>query len=212
MSEEIDPIHYCRAQLFNRRLAFTESFSLITKGFLAQGARARVLYGNGKKIITLVEARAILEFTRESSRVLLNRATRAERKRFFRDPDAQLMMQRVLSFALEDPEELRDIADTLIQLKKDGVKTADDGHVALKLITAYQTAPGCYPTLPEIKSAFEDRFPKSRWPGDVSARRTLRDLDIPLGKAKRGRPKGAKSMQKEYGLNKQPRKLIQIKG
>jgi hypothetical protein len=46
----------------------------------------------------------------------------------------------------------------------------------------------------------------------VSARRTLRALDIPLGKAKRGRPKGAKSKQKEYGLDKQPRKLIHKKG
>jgi hypothetical protein len=205
MSEEVDPIDYCRAQ-FNRRAAFTASFSLVTKGFIARGARARVLYGT--KIITIVDARAILEFTRAWRDVLTNRATRGERKSFFRDTNAQLIMQGLMRCALEDPEYLRDIVDTLIQLKKGGVKTANDGKVALELITAYESCAGCYPTLSEIHRAFKDRFRDSRWPGDVSARRTLRALDIPLGKAERGRPKGAKSKQKEYGLNKQPRKLI----
>jgi ribosomal protein L17 len=208
MIEEIDPIDYARAE-FNKSAAFTEGFSLVTKGFLARGALARVLYG--KKIITIVDARAILEFAREWSDVLLNRATRKKRKSFFRDTDAQLMMQGLMRCALEEPDHLRDIADTLIQLKKGGVKTVNDRKVALELITAYESCDGCYPTLPEIHRAFKDRFRDSRWPGDVSARRTLLALDIPLGKAKRGRPKGAKSMQKEYGLDKQPRKLIHKK-
>ena len=209
MSEEIDPIDYCRAQ-FNRRAAFTESFSLVTKGFLARGARARVLYG--KKVSVIADARAILEFTRAAGDVLTNRATRDERESFFRDTNAQLMMQGLLRCLLEAPDHLRDIVDTLIQLKKGGVKTANDRKVALELITAYESCAGCYPTLPEIHRAFKDRYPDSRWPGDVSARRTLRDLGILLGEAKRGRPKGAKSKLKESGLNKQPRKLIHRKG
>jgi hypothetical protein len=184
MSEEIDPIDYARAA-FNKSAAFTESFSLVTKGFLSRGARARVLYG--KKIITIVDARAILELAREWSDLFTARGTRAKWKSFFRDPDAQLMMQWLMRCALEEPDHLRDIADTLIQLKKGGVKTANDRKVALELITAYERCDGCYPTLPEIHSAFKDRFRDSRWPGDVSARRTLGDLDIPLGKATRGR-------------------------
>jgi hypothetical protein len=115
-------------------------------------------------------------------------------------------MQMLMRCALEAPEYLRDIVDTLIPLKNGGVKTANDRAVALELIAAYESCDGA--TIPEIRRAFIARYGKARWPGDVSARRTLLALNILFGKAKRGRPKGAKSKQKEYGLSKQPRKLI----
>ena len=52
---------------------------------------------------------------------------------------------------------LRDIADTLIQLKNGGVKTANDREVALELITAYENChAGVDATLPEIHSVFVD--------------------------------------------------------
>jgi hypothetical protein len=183
-----------------------------TKSFIARGARTRVRYG--KKFMAVGHARFILEFSRgRNDRLLTDRATEAEWESFFRDRRTQWMMRGLLRYALEAPDHLRDIADTLIQLKKAGVKTANDRAVALELITAYENCDaGANATIPEIRRAFIDRFGDSRWPGDVSARRTLRALDIPLGKAKRGRPKGAKSMQKESGLLKQPRKLIHKKG
>ena len=48
-------------------------------------------------------------------------------------------MRGLLRCALESPDYLRDIADTLIQLKNGGVKTANDRAVALDLITAYES-------------------------------------------------------------------------
>jgi hypothetical protein len=182
-----------------------------TKAFIARGARNRVLYG--KRFMAVGHARFILEFSSRWSDVLLSdHATEDDWESFFRHRVTQGMMRGLLRWLLEAPDHVRDIADTLIQLKKAGVKTANDREVALELITAYEScAGGANATLPEIRRAFKDRYPKSRWPGDVSARRTLLALDIPLGEAKRGRPKGAKSQQKQYGLGKQPRKLIHKK-
>ena len=179
-----------------------------TKSFIARRARARVLYGKKSNVIN--HARFILEVIRVLSDVLLtDRATENEWdkwKRFFQDSRAQGLMQWLLRDLLEEPEHLRDIIDTLIQLKNGGVKTANDRAVALELIAAYESCgDGFYATLPEIHRAFKERYGDSRWPGDVSARRTLLALDIPLVNASAGRPRGAKSKHKEYGLHKQPR-------
>jgi hypothetical protein len=174
-----------------------------TKSFIARRARTRVLYGKKSNVIGY--ARFILLL---SDVLLTDGATEDEWESFLKDRRTEGMGQQLLRDALESPEHLRDIADTLIQLKKGGVKTANDRAVVLDLITAYERCgAGFCATLPEIRRAFIDCFGDSRWPGNVSARRTLRAL-VPLGEAKRGRPKGAKSKQKEYGLDKQPRKLI----
>jgi hypothetical protein len=197
MSEEIDSIE----------VRGWVEFSDTPNSFLARQVRPRVLYG--KKSNAIIHARVILEFARGWSDVLLTgRATQDEWKSFFQDKDTQGLMRGLMRHALEAPDYLRDIADTLIQLKKGGVKTSNDRAVVLELITAYESCAEYHATLPEIRRAFIDRYGDARWPGDVSARRTLLALDIPLGKAKRGRPRGAKSKQKEYGLGKQPRKLI----
>jgi hypothetical protein len=184
-----------------------------TRSFFAREARTRVLYG--KKYFAIRHARAILEFSRGWSDVLLtDRATWNDWQNFYRDRRTQMLMKNLMRCALESPDYLRDIANTLIQLKNGGVKTANDRAVALELITAYESCDQYHaiPTLPAIRRAFVDRYGDARWPGNASARRTLLALDIPLGKAKRGRPKGAKSKQKEYGLGRQPRKLIHKKG
>ena len=164
-----------------------------TKSFIARGARTRVLYG--KKFMAVGNAKFILEFSRGWSDVLLSdHATEEEWESFFRHRVTQGMMRGLLKCLLEAPDHVRDIADTLIQLKKAGVKTANDRAVALELITAYEDCDGgANATLAEIRREFKNRYRDSRWPGDVSARRTLRALDIPLGLAKRGRPKGAKN-------------------
>jgi hypothetical protein len=185
-----------------------------TKSITASRARARVLYGEKANVIGF--ARFILEFTTVLSDILLlgdvllsGRATREDWDSFLRDSRAQGLAQGLLRDAIEAPEHLRDIADALIQLKNGGVKTANDRAVTLELIAAYESCDaGWVAPFPEIRREFIDRYGKARWPGDVQARRTLRAINIPLGEAKRGRPKGAKSKQKEYGLDKQPRKLI----
>lgn len=199
----------CRAYV---EISPTANFSQVAKSFIARGARTQVLYG--KKRTAIGHARVILEFSRGWGDIFLtDRATQDEWKSFFRDKHTQGLMQGLMRCALESPDYLRDIADTLIQLKNGGVKTANDRAVALELITAYEFCDdGANATIPEIRRAFIDRYGDARWPGNVSARRTLGALDIPLGKAKRGRPMGAKSKQKEYGLDKQPRKLIHKKG
>jgi hypothetical protein len=183
------------------------SLTTVFKSSIAFKARIRVLYG--KKFIAIHNAREIFEFRKGWSDVLL---TEDDWKKFFRDEHTQELMEGLTRCALESPEYLRDIADTLVQLKNGGVKTANARAVTLELITAYESCDDEYhacPPLPEIRRVFIDRYGDARWPGDVSARRTLLALNIPLGKAKRGRPKGAKSKQKEYGLDKQPRKLKQ---
>jgi hypothetical protein len=179
-----------------------------TKSFIARRARERVLYGKNYNAIGY--ARFVVDVIRIlSDKLLPDRATKDEWESFFKDSRTQSPMRWLLRDAIEKPERLHDIADVLIQLKEGGVKTANDRAVALELLTAYESCgPGFYATLLEIKSAFKKRYGDSRWPGDVSARRTLRALNIPLGEAKRGRPLGAKSKQKEHGLLKQPRKLI----
>jgi hypothetical protein len=187
------------------------SLFTVAKSLIAFKARLRVLYG--KKFSAIQQARVIFEFSKGWSDVLLtDRATQDDWERFFRDKQTQELMQGLTRCALGSPDHLRDIADTLVQLKTGGVKTANDRAVALELITAYTSCDDEYhacPPLSEIRRVFIDRYGAARWPGDVSARRTLLDLNIPLGKAKRGRPKGAKSKQKEYGLDRQPRKLKQ---
>lgn len=175
-----------------------------TKSFFARQARDRVLYG--KKVAAIKRAIGILEFSKGWS-LLTDRAMYDDWQDFYRDRRTQMLMKNLMRCALERPDYLRDVADTLIQLKKtSGVKTANDRAVVLELITAYEFSDDA--TIPEIRRAFIARYGKDRWPGNVSARRTLLGFDLRLGKAKRGRPKGAKSKQKEYGLAKQPRKLI----
>jgi len=119
------------------------------RSFIAREARARVLYG--KKVSATQHARVILEFSKGWSDVLLtDRATQDEWKKFFRDKHTQMFMQGLMRCALESPDYLRDIADTLIQLENGGVKTANDRAVALELITAYESCDDGYHATPPL--------------------------------------------------------------
>ena len=186
-----------------------------TKSIIAHGARGRVLYGEKANVINY--ASFILTVTRILSEklfghdrediLLTDRATFEEWDCFLKDRRPRGIMEHLLKDALQKPEHLRDLADALFQLKNGCVKTAKDREVALKLIAAYENCADewCSTTFPAIRREFIARYGKSLWPGDVSARRTLRAL-IWFQEAERGRPKGAKSEQKKYGLKKQPRK------
>jgi len=188
-----------------------------TKSQIAHSARGRVLYGEKANVINY--ARFILDLTRILSEklfghdrediLLTGRATLAEWDCFLRDSRTRGMMEHLMKDALVKPDYLRDLADALLQLKNGGVKTANDRAVALKLIAAYENCADDWyrATLPAVRREFVERYGKSCWPGDFSARRTLRAL-IWLAEAKRGRPKGAKSELKKYGwITTQPRKL-----
>jgi hypothetical protein len=179
-----------------------------TKSFIARRLRAQVLYGENP-VATGYAMFVTDVITILSDKLLTDRATEDEWESFFRDRRTQSAMRWLLRDALKNPERLHDIAGVLIQLKNGGVKTATCQAVTLELITAYENCDsiGFFATLPAIRRVFIERYGDSRWPGDVSARRTLRAIDVPLREAKRGRPKGAKSKQKEYGLGKQARKL-----
>jgi hypothetical protein len=89
------------------------------KWLIAREARARVLYG--KKFNAIQHARVILEFN----------------KKFFGYKLTQQVMQGLMRCTLEAPDYLRDIADTLIQLKNGGTETsrADSGFVSWDTFT-----------------------------------------------------------------------------
>jgi len=146
----------------------------------------------------------------ESGKRILKKAgaSQKEWRRFFDDEIVRMQTETLMMDALLNPERLRDIADVLIQLQDGGIKTVNDRAVKLELIAAYEECGGYRPPLSEIRRVFIARRGEKRWPGDTSARRTLKENWIPLGKDKLGRPRGAKSLQKMYGVGKQPRRKL----
>ena len=96
---------------------------------------------------------------------------------------------RLLQFVLINPKLFRALAQEFSKL---GDKGAVDPR-AEKIITAYKHCLAFPPTFTEVKHSFISRFGESRWRGDFAVRKTLRSLDLPLSKSKRGRPKGSKS-------------------
>jgi hypothetical protein len=95
----------------------------------------------------------------------------------------------LLKAALINPKALRLIADALQKL--DQPRAVD--HRATAIISAYKTCGSFPPSFIELKRAFVARFGESRWRGDFSVRKTLRSLNLPLSKSKRGRPIGSRS-------------------
>ena len=96
---------------------------------------------------------------------------------------------RLLQFVLIDPKLLRALAQEFRKLQDKG---AVDPR-AENIITAYKHCVAFPPSFTEVKHVFIGRFGESRWRGDFAVRKTLRSLDLPLSKSKRGRPKGSKS-------------------
>jgi hypothetical protein len=99
------------------------------------------------------------------------------------------MGQRLLAVAMRSAKELRLIADVLDEEERQDPRQAN-------IIGAYLAcfvANSCHPTLEELRREFEAGFGKRCWPAPYSVRKTLKLLDLPLRKDKRGRPPGSGS-------------------
>ena len=116
-----------------------------------------------------------------------------------------LLKGYLLFLFLNNPEELREIADERCRQKRrrrNPLSKCPRGH---ELLAAYYEACGdssSAPTFSKVKAAFIAMFGKKKWNGghdddekhgDSSARRTLKTLGLPLEEMKKGRPRGSKS-------------------
>jgi len=104
--------------------------------------------------------------------------------------------EALLQLALNNPEELREIAKALCWLK--GARKRDKCPRGHDLVVAYSQC-----AFSEVKAAFIAWFGEKKWNGghdhdpsygDSSARKTLQLLKLPLAKSKSGRPIGKKSV------------------
>ena len=61
------------------------------------------------------------------------------------------------------------------------------------IIKAYADCDNYPPTLPEVREKFVAKLDERNWPTDFSIRKTLKSMELPLAKARRGRPRGSRS-------------------
>ena len=114
-----------------------------------------------------------------------------------------LMKDTLLYLALNNPQGLREVVNELCRFKRDPDKplryNCPRGY---DLIVAYAACASFPPTFSEVKQAFIAKHGEKKWNGshdddkshgDFSARNTLKTLELPLKKMKKGRPIGAKS-------------------
>jgi hypothetical protein len=95
-----------------------------------------------------------------------------------------LLMGAVLS-----TKKLRELADAL-----DAEPGVDPRQA--NILNAYVEccAISCPPTLPELRNVFVKRHGKQSWRSDFAVRKTLKKLGLRLSDARRGRPRGARSL------------------
>ena len=116
-----------------------------------------------------------------------------------------LLKGYLLFLALNNPKELREIADELCRQKRRRRNPLTKCPRGAALQAAYYEACGdstSAPTFSKVKAAFIAKHGKQKWNGghdddqkhgDSSARRTLKTLGLPLKEMKKGRPRGSKS-------------------
>jgi hypothetical protein len=109
---------------------------------------------------------------------------------------AQTRALDLLAVTLINPKALHLIADAFRKLEDTG---AIDLR-AMAIINAYEDCESFPPTFGELKRKFIARSGEDRWRGDFPVRDTLRFLKLPLRESKRGRPPGAKSALKAWGI------------
>jgi hypothetical protein len=123
-------------------------------------------------------------FPRESDPADLNRR---ERNQIRKRKDS--MGQRLLAAAMRSAKELRLIADVLDENESQDPRQSNIiGAYLACLVTN-----GRLPTLTELRREFVAGFGEHCWPAPYSVRKTLEWLELPLAKAKRGRPGGSRS-------------------
>ncbi len=91
--------------------------------------------------------------------------------------------------ALTESDKLREVADALDQ------EPATDPR-QVNLLEAYECAirEGYPPTLAKVKKTLFERFGAHCWSSDVAARKTLRVLNLPLARDRRGPKVGSRQL------------------
>jgi hypothetical protein len=98
----------------------------------------------------------------------------------------------LLLAAMKSAKKLRQVADALDA--RDAEKRQDPRQA--NIIKAYTDCveKSYPPTLPELRKVLVARFGEQCWPrSDFSVRKTLKWLDLPLDRARRGRPRSSRS-------------------
>ena len=120
----------------------------------------------------------------------------------------------LLLMAYTNPGKLRNLGEAIcLALRDGGVDSVINRPIALELVNAYEQCEprdGLRPTIKELRDKFKDLSDESDWPGDFSAVRTLRGLNLEVAPSKRGRPINARSLMKELGQKKQSRNQKKI--
>ena len=95
----------------------------------------------------------------------------------------------LLEAAIRSTAELRQVADAL-----DALDTEErwDPRMA-NIVYAYAGCENYPPTLREVREKLVAKLDERNWPSEFSVRKTLKLLDLPLRKDKRGRPPGSRS-------------------
>jgi hypothetical protein len=100
------------------------------------------------------------------------------------------MAQRLLAVAMKSPKKLKLIAEILDEEEMENPRQAN-------IIGAYLacfTTKGCLPTLREVREKLVAKLDERNWPANFSLRKTLKSLNLPLAKGRRGpRPRGSRS-------------------
>jgi hypothetical protein len=109
---------------------------------------------------------------------------------------AQSIGLQLLLVAMINPKALHFVFKALETLQDSGAKDPR----AMEIIAAYDNCEYHCPSFSEFKHSYIERFGPDRWKSDFSMRDTLRFLKLPLRGSKRGRPHGARSKLKEFGV------------
>jgi len=95
----------------------------------------------------------------------------------------------LLAAAISSTEKLRQVADALDALDTEQGWDPRQSNI----IHAYSDCDNYPPTLREVREKLVAKLDERNWPSEFSVRKTLKLLDLPLRKDKRGRPPGSRS-------------------
>jgi hypothetical protein len=98
----------------------------------------------------------------------------------------------LLTAATTSTKSLRLVADALDDLDADRGENPSQDNIITAYEKAYNTCGKRAPTFPELRQTFVAMFGERSWRGsDYSVRKTLKSLELPLTRAKLGRPPSA---------------------
>jgi hypothetical protein len=98
----------------------------------------------------------------------------------------------LLTVATTSTESLRLVADALDALDSDLGENPAQNNIITAYEKAYKTCGKRAPTFPEVRKTFVAMFGDACWRGsDYSVRKTLKSLELPLTRARLGRPRRA---------------------